>query len=159
MNKARVLLLCAVVAILLSCETTNSANLYDPNASVAAIDISTAGSVDPSARIIALPPGTDDLLSALTKAFTDDGWSVSTNTTRTRYVMLLQTKVWSYNQRLSAIDLSIVDQKTGAKILAGMRKTYSPNDKPIDVTAVAQTVVASLKKITAPGQGSSQTGS
>ncbi len=148
MRGVRVSLLFVSLAAILSCGTTNSNDMYDPNAPVTAITVSTSGSVDPSSRTIALPPGEDELLLALRNAFSDDGWVVSTSTTDTRYVMQLQTKVWTYDQKLSAIDLSIVDERTGAEILKGVRKTYSPNDQPIDVKAVADTVVSSLRKIT-----------
>ena len=149
MSRARFFLFFASVAIIVSCSTTNS-NLYDPNAPVTAIDITTHGSVDPSSRTIALPPGDDELLLALKNAFSGDGWVVSTSTTNTRYVMLLQTQVWTYEQRLSHIDLSVVDQKTGSEVLSGVRNTKSPYDPPIDVKAVADLVVASLKKVTSP---------
>ncbi len=148
MRRVHVYLLFASLATFLSCGTTNSGDLYDPNAPVTAITISTTGSVDPSSRSIALPPGDDELLLALRNAFSRDGWTVTTSTTDTRYVMQLQTKVWTYDQKLSAIDLSIVDARTGAEILKGVRKTYSPSDNPIDVNAVADMVVTSLKKIT-----------
>ena len=118
MSRARFFFLFASVAIIVSCATTNS-NLYDPNAPVTAIDITTHGSVDPSSRTIALPPGDDELLLALKNAFSGDGWVVSTSTTNTRYVMLLQTQVWTYEQRLSHIDLSVVDQETSSEVLSG----------------------------------------
>ena len=140
--------LCTVSAVIVSCGTTNSADLYDPNAAVAAITISTSGSIDASNRSIALPPGGDDLSVALRNAFSGDGWAVSTSTTDTHYVMLLQTKVWTYQEKLSNIDLSIVDQRTGAEILKGVRKTYSPDDPAIDVKAVAEAVISALKKVT-----------
>ncbi len=150
MSGARCFLLFALLAVVVSCGTTDSGAMYDPNAPVTAITITTSGTVDPSGRSIALPAGDDQLLLALKDAFSRDGWNVSTSTTDVRYVMQLQTKVWTYEQKLSAIDLAIVDARTGAEILKGARKTYSPNDPPIDVTAVADMVVASLKKITSP---------
>ena len=55
MKKLHYFLLPAVLAAMASCGTTNSADLYDPNAPVAPISISTLGSVDPSDRSIALP--------------------------------------------------------------------------------------------------------
>ena len=148
MRKLPFFLLCAAFAVIVSCGTTNSGNLYDPNAPVAAITVSTSGTVDGSNRTIALPPGDDELLVALRNAFSNDGWVVDTSTTNTHYVMLLQTKVWTYKEKLSSIDLSIVDQRTGAQILHGVRKTYSPDDPPIDVNAVADMVVSALKKVT-----------
>ena len=148
MRRLPFILLCAVSAVIVSCGTTNSADLYDPNAAVAAITISTSGNVDASNRTIALPPGGDDLSVALRNAFSNDGWAVSTSTTSTHYVMLLQTKVWTYKEKLSNINLSIVDQRTGAEILKGVRKTYSPDDPPIDVKAVAEDVISALKKVT-----------
>jgi len=150
MRRVQCWLLFAAIAAVISCGTTNSGSLYDPNAPVAAIDVSTFGTVDSSSRTIALPPGSDDLLLAFKSALSSDGWAVSENTTNTHYVMLLETKSWSYEQRLSYISLSIVDEKTGATILSGVRKTYSPNDNPIDVKAVADSVVSALKKISSP---------
>ncbi len=150
MSRARFYLLFVAMTAVVSCGTTNSGGMYDPNAPVTAINISTSGSVDPSSRTIALPPGEDDLTLALKSALSSDGWAVSTSTTNTRYVLQLQTKQWTYEQRLANINLTIVDEKTGAEILTGERKTYSPNDTPIDVKAVADMVVASLKKITSP---------
>ncbi len=154
MKKLHYFLLPAVLAAMASCGTTNSADLYDPNAPVAPISISTLGSVDPSDRSIALPAGTDDLLVALRAAFSGDGWTVSDSTTTTRYLMQLQTTNWTYEQKLASINLTVVDEKTAAKILTGERKNYSPDDKPIDVKAVADMVVSSLKKITQPNSGS-----
>jgi hypothetical protein len=150
MKKIRSLLLAAVAMEMAACATTNSSDLYDPNAPVVAISISTFGSVDPSDRSIALPPGNEDLLVALRTALTADGWTVSTSTTATRYLMQLETKNWTYEQRLSYINLTVVDEKTANKILTGERKTYSPNDNPIDLKAVADMVVSSLKKTTSP---------
>jgi hypothetical protein len=149
MNKARFFLLFAALVLITSCGTTNS-DMYDPNAPVAAITITTSGSVDPSQRSIALPPGNDELLVAFQKAFSSDGWTTSTSTTNTRYLMQLETKAWTYNQKLSAIDLSIIDEQTGKKILTGARKMLSGDDPPIDVTAVANAVVSALKGVTAP---------
>ncbi len=150
MSRKSFFLLFAGMATLASCGTTNSAEMYDPNAPVAAITVSTSGTVDPAARSMAIPPGNDDLLVALRTALSNDGWTVSTSTTNTRYVMQLQTAVWSFNQKLSSIDLTVVDARTGAKILTGSRKMYGPNDKPIDVNEVADSVVSSLRKITSP---------
>jgi len=150
MKKIRFLLLAAVAMEIAACASTNSSDLYDPNAPVVAISISTFGSVDLSDRSIALPPGDEDLLVALRTALTADGWTVSTSTTATRYLMQLETKNWTYEQRLSYINLTVVDEKTAKKILTGERKTYSPNDNPIDLKAVADMVVSSLKKITPP---------
>lgn len=150
MRKLRLWLLFAATMAVISCGTTNSGSLYDPNAPVAAIDISTSGAVDSSARSIALPTGEDDLLAAFRTAFSNDGWVVSESTTDTHYLLQLETKRWTYEQRLSYINLSIVDEKTGATILTGIRKTYSPNDPPIDVNAVADSVVSALKKISSP---------
>jgi hypothetical protein len=138
------------MATMVSCGTTNSGSLYDPNAPVTAIDISTAGTIDPSSRTMALPAGEDDLLAALRKALSNDGWIISTSTTNTRYMMNLQTQVWTSDQKISTISLSIVDQKTGAQVLTGVRKTYSPADNPIDLNAVADMVASSLRKITSP---------
>ena len=150
MRRLHLWLLFAATIWVISCGTTNSGNLYDPNAPVAAIDISTPGAVDSSARSIALPPGDDDLLTALRAAFSNDGWVVSESTTDTHYLLQLETKRWTYEQRLSSINLAIVDEKTGATVLTGARKMYSPNDPPIDVKAVADSVVSALKKISAP---------
>jgi hypothetical protein len=150
MSKIRFSLLFAAAILIASCGTTNSGTMYDPNAPVPAITITTSGSVDPASRSIALPPGNDNLVLAFQTAFTNDGWTISTSTTSTRYLMQLETKTWTSNQALSAIDLSIIDEHTGAKILTGVRKTYSPSDPPIDVTAVADMVVSALKGITAP---------
>ena len=119
MRRVQFYLLFASLAAIVSCGTTDSAVMYDPNAPVTAITISTSGSVDPSSRTIALPPGDDELLVAFRDAFSADGWNVSTSTTDSRYVMQLETKVWTYDQKLSAINLSIVDARTGAQILTG----------------------------------------
>jgi len=143
-------LVLAAATVLGSCGTTNSSSMYDPNAPVAAIEITTSGTVDSSNRVIALPAGEDDLLVALRKALTNDGWTVSTSTTDTRYMMNVQTQVWTSDQKISSINLSIVDQKTGTEVLTGVRKTYSPSDKPIDLDAVADMVASSLKKMTSP---------
>jgi hypothetical protein len=150
MSKARFLLLFAAAALISSCATTGSSDMYDPNAPVAAITVTTSGSVDPANRSIALPPGNDALLVAFQKAFSGDGWTTSTTTTSTRYLMQLETKTWTYNQALSAIDLAIIDEQTGKKILTGTRKMFAASDPPIDVNAVAATVVSALKGITAP---------
>jgi len=144
------LLLAAVMAFMVSCGTTNSSSMYDPNAPVAAIEISTSGTVDPAGRTMALPAGEDALLVALRTALSNDGWTVGTSTTNTRYMLNVQTQVWTSDQKISSINLSIVDQKTGAEILTGVRKTYSPADKPIDLDAVADLVASSLRKMTAP---------
>lgn len=144
------LLLAALTALMVSCGTTNSSSMYDPNAPVAAIEISTSGTVDPSSRTVALPAGEDALLVALRTALSRDGWTVGTSTTNTRYMLNVQTQVWTSDQKISSINLSIVDQKTGAEILTGVRKTYSPADKPIDLDAVADLVASSLRKMTAP---------
>jgi len=139
-----------MTAVVVSCGTTNSSSMYDPNAPAAAIEISTSGTVDPSNKTIALPAGEDDLLAALRKALSNDGWTVGTSTTNTRYMLNVQTQVWTSDQKISSINLSIVDQKTGAEILTGARKTYSPADKPIDLDAVADLVASSLKRMMAP---------
>ena len=136
------------LSILFSCTSTNSDTMYDPNAPVAAINISKIGVVDASSRTIALPAGEDELLTAFRNAFSNDGWTTSTSTTATRYVMQLETKVWDNNQRLSYIHMAIVDERNGKTILTGERKTYSPSDPPIDITAVATMVVSSLRDIT-----------
>lgn len=150
MSRLPFYLLLAAATVLASCGTTNSSSMYDPNAPVAAIEIVTSGTIDPSSRSMALPAGEDDLLVALRKALSDDGWTVSTSTTNTRYMMNVQTQVWTSDQKISSINLSVVDQKTGADILTGARKTYSPADKPIDLVAVADMVASSLKKLTSP---------
>ena len=144
------LLPAALTALMISCGTTNSSSMYDPNAPVAAIEISTSGTVDPSSRTMALPSGDDALLAALRTALSSDGWTIGTSTTNTRYMLNVQTQVWTSDQKISSINLSIVDQKTGAEILTGVRKTYSPADKPIDLDAVADLVASSLRKMTAP---------
>ncbi len=151
MSRFRILLVFVAIVAVSSCTTTNSDTMYDPNAPVAAIEVKTSGNIDPASRSIAIPAGEDELLAALRNAFLNDGWIVDTSTTNTRYMMSLQTKTWTNNQTLSSIDLSIVDQKNGAEILSGTRKTYGPFDNPIDVKAVADEVVSSLKKITSSG--------
>jgi len=143
-------LLLAGIATIVSCGTTNSSEMYGPNASVTAISISTSGNVDPSERTIGLPPGEDDLLLALRKSLSNDGWTIGTGTANTRYILHLETKVWTPENTLSYISLSIVDQETGAEILSGTRQTKSPYDNPIDVNAVAEKVTVSLKRNTAP---------
>lgn len=150
MSKMYIYLLLGTLAAFIACSTTNSDVMYDPKEPVAAIVIYTFWSVDPSSRTIALPPGGDDLLLALKSAFSSDGWAVSVSPKNARYVMLLETKVWKAGERLASINLSIVDQKTGAEILTGVRKAYTSFDNPIDVKAVADAVVSSLKKITSP---------
>ena len=154
MNRVKICLLIWATLFLASCGTTNSANMYDPNTPVTPISISTFGNVDPSSKTIALPSGEDPLLEAFKTAFSDDGWATSTSTTNTRYVMQLETRQWTYEQRLAYISLTIVDERSGAKILSGERKTYSPNDPAIDVKAVADMVISSLKSITKPTGGS-----
>ena len=150
MSKFRFCFLFAAIATIISCGTTNSGEMYDPNAPVAAITISTSGNVDPANLTMALPPGDDALLSALKGALEKDGWVTSTSTTNTRYTMQVQTQVWTYNQSLSSINLSVVDERTGKEVLTGARKMYGPNDPPIDVKAVADMVVSSLRKIMSP---------
>jgi hypothetical protein len=150
MNKIHMYLLLAGIATIASCGTTNSSEMYGPNAPVTAIAISTFGNVDPSNRTIGLPYGEDDLLLALRNALSSDGWIIGTSTTNTRYILHLETKVWTPENTLSYISLSIVDQKDGAIILSGTRQTKSPYDTPIDVKAVAETVRSSLEKNTAP---------
>ena len=150
MSKIHIYLLLAWIATIVSCGTTNSSEMYGPNAPVTAIAISTSGSVDPFNRTITLPAGDDDLLLALKNALSSDGWIIGTSTTNTRYILHLETKVWTSENTLSYISLSIVDQKTGSEILSGTRQTKSPYDTPIDVKAVAEMVTSSLKKNTAP---------
>jgi hypothetical protein len=150
MSKIHMYLLFVWIATIVSCGTTNSSEMYGANPPVTAISISTFGNVDLSNRTIALPPGDDDLLLALKNALSSDGWIIGTSTTSTRYILHLETKVWTPENTLSYISLSIVDQKTGAEILSGTRQTKSPYDTPIDVKAVAETVTSSLKKNTAP---------
>jgi len=149
MSRLRFSLLFVAAVLLNACGTTNSSGMYDPNAPVTAITITTSGSVDPAARSIALPPGTDELVTALQAAFTSAGWTTSTSTTTTRYLVQLETKIWTDTQKLSAINLVIIDEHTGAKILTGVRSTYASSDPPIDVKAVADMVVSALKGITA----------
>jgi len=152
MSRIRFSLLFVAAVVVTACGTTNSSTMYDPNAPVTAITITTSGSVDPSARSIALPPGNDELVLAFQAAFTNDGWTTSTSTTTTRYLMQLETKVWTDTEKLSAINLAIIDEHNGAKVLMGVRSTYSSSDPPIDVKAVADMVVSALKGITAPPQ-------
>ncbi len=148
MSRIRFSLLFVAAVLVASCGTTNSAGMYDPNAPVAAITITTSGSVDPSSRSIALPPANDELTMDLQNAFIRDGWTVSTSTTSTRYLMQLETKTWTSNDAISSIDLAIIDEHNGAKILTGSRKVLSPSDPPIDLKAVADAVVSSLRGVT-----------
>jgi hypothetical protein len=150
MNKSHIYLLLAAMATIVSCGTTNSGGMNEQNTPVAAIAISIFGTVDPSNRTIGLPPGDDDLLLALKNAFSSDGWIIGASTANARYTLRLETKVWTSEQTLSYIKLSIVDQRTGAEILSGTRQTKSPYDTPIDVKAVAEMVISSLKSNTAP---------
>ncbi len=150
MSTIRFCLVFAAIATVISCGTTNSGEMYDPNAPVAAITISTSGSIDPTSLSIALPAGDDSLLTALKTAFTKDGWVTSTSTTDTRYLMQLQTTMWTYNNALSSIHMTIVDERNGTEVLTGDRKMYGPNDHPIDVDAVADMVVTSLRKMVSP---------
>ena len=150
MGKIQRYLLLAWIATIVSCGTTNSSQMYGANAPVPAIAISTFGNVDPSNRTIGLPYGDDDLLLALKNALSSDGWIIGTSTTNTRYILHLETRVWTPENTLSYISLSIVDQKDGSEILSGTRQTKSPYDTPIDVKAVAEMVTSSLKKNTAP---------
>lgn len=148
MKRIRLPLLLIMLATLAACGTTNSGDMYDPNAPVPALTISSSGMVDSSARSITLPTGGDaQLLAAFQNAFTADGWAVSTDPGKSRYMMNLQIQVWTYSEKLSSINLSIVDIKTGKEILTGARKAYSP-DEPIDVKGVAGFLIDSLKKIT-----------
>jgi hypothetical protein len=150
MSKAYTYLCIAVVTTVAACSTIDSDVMYDPKEPVAAINVLTFGNVDPSNRTIALPPGGDDLLLALKIAFSNDGWAVSVGPGSARYVMFIETTVWKHGGRLASINLSIVDQKTGIEILTAVRKAYTSFDNPIDINAVAETLIDCLKKITSP---------
>ena len=150
MRRVRTCFLIVTVAAIVSCGTIKLNGMYDPNAAVVPIDVSTSGNVDSSDRTIVLPPGGDDLLLALENALSKDGWTIRKTTTNTRYIVRIETKVWNDGQALSYIGLTITDQSTGAEILSGTRQSKSPLDTPIDVKAVAELVTSTLKKISVP---------